>query len=127
MRRHHMRKIRELLRLRFEQGCSHREIAAALGISKGSVHSALHRAEALGLSWELALALGDVELEHKLYPSTREQLPRARFPIDFSLIDRELRRRRGVTLMLLWLEYCDLAEADAQRRLPYQYSQFCDH
>jgi transposase len=126
MRRHHMRKIRELLRLRFEQGCSHREIAAALGMSKGSVNSALHRAEALGLSWESALALGDVELERKLYPSTREQLPRARFPIDFSLIDREL-RRRGVTLMLLWLEYCDVAETDPQRRLPYQYSQFCDH
>jgi transcriptional regulator with XRE-family HTH domain len=71
MRRHHMRKIRELLRLRFEKGCSHREIAAALGMSKGSVNSALHRAEALGLSWDSALALGDVELERKLYPSTR--------------------------------------------------------
>lgn len=31
------------------------------------------------------------------------QLPRAR-PIDFSLIDREL-RHRGVTLLLLWIEY----------------------
>ena len=32
-----MRKIRELLRLKYELGCSHREIATSLGIANSTV------------------------------------------------------------------------------------------
>ena len=46
-----MRRIRELLRLKHENGLSSRQIAVALGISKGSVGSYLQRAQAAGLSW----------------------------------------------------------------------------
>jgi len=38
-----MRRIRELLRLKFELGLSSRSIAASLGISKGAVSGYLQR------------------------------------------------------------------------------------
>ncbi|MBA2882703.1 transposase [Desulfosalsimonas propionicica] len=39
-------------------------------------------------------------------------------PLDFSFIHKQLRRKEGVTLMLLWHEY------KAQNPQSYQYSQF---
>src|SRR5690606_15114568 len=111
MHRHGMRKIREVLRLSFENGCSQREVAAATRMSKGSVGDTLNRAKAAGLSWELARELTDEALEQRLYPSTRSEQPTARVPVDFALVHREL-RRKGVTLQLSWLEYCEAAKTD---------------
>jgi transposase len=119
-----MRKIREVLRLNFENGCSHREIAAATRMSKGSVGSTLRRAKAAKLTWDDARDLVDEELERRLYPSTRTEQPSARVPVDFAHVHREL-RRKGVTLQLLWLEYCEDAKTDPEGREPYQYSQYC--
>ena len=48
-----MRHIRELLRLKFENGLPGRVIAASLGLSKGAVHDYLGRLAAAGLSWPL--------------------------------------------------------------------------
>ena len=48
-----MRKIRELLRLKYELGRSHREIAASLGIANSTVSDYASRAAAAGLSWPL--------------------------------------------------------------------------
>ena len=45
-----MRKIRELLRLKYELGRSHREIAASLGIANSTVSDYASRAAAAGLS-----------------------------------------------------------------------------
>ena len=48
-----MRRIRDLLRLKFENGLSSRLIAASLGISKGAVSGYLQRAQ---VAWaELAV------------------------------------------------------------------------
>src|SRR5690606_14288517 len=124
MHRHGMRKIREVLRLSFENGCSQRAIAAATRMSKGSVGDTLRRAQGAGLTWDIARELTDEELERRLYPSTRSEQPSARVPVDFAVVHREL-RRKGVTLQLLWLEYCEAAKADPERREPYQYSQVC--
>jgi transposase len=119
-----MRKIRELLRLSFENGCSQREIAVATRMSKGSVGDTLRRAQGAGLTWDIARELTDEALEQRLYPSTRSEQPSARVPVDFAIVHREL-RRKGVTLQLLWLEYCEAAKTDPECREPYQYSQFC--
>ena len=59
MERHPMRKIREVLRLRFECQRSHREISAAIGISEGSVCDYLNRARTRGLSWAEAEVIED--------------------------------------------------------------------
>jgi DNA-directed RNA polymerase specialized sigma24 family protein len=51
MRRLSMRKVREVLRLHFECGCKHREIAAACSVSAATVCDYLSRAEEAELGW----------------------------------------------------------------------------
>ena len=63
-----MRKIREVLRLRFAQGLSQRAIGISLGLSAGAVNSYLGRARMVGLDWPLADEFSDAELETLLYP-----------------------------------------------------------
>ena len=63
-----MRRIRELLRLKYAQGLSERLISDALGISKGAVGGYLSRARAAGLSWPLPEELDDDALELLLFP-----------------------------------------------------------
>ena len=46
-----MRRIRDLLRLKFAQGMSDRAIAGSLGLSKGTVGNYLMRFNQAGLSW----------------------------------------------------------------------------
>ena len=48
-----MRKIRELLRLKYEVGRSHREIATSLGIANSTVSDYVRRASAGGFTWPL--------------------------------------------------------------------------
>ena len=54
-----MRLIRDLLRLKSENGLSSRAIAASLGISKGAVCEYLQRAQVAGLSWPLPDGMTD--------------------------------------------------------------------
>lgn len=115
-----MRKIREVLRLAWGQGLSLREIAQSLGIGHTTVGDVLRRARETGLSWPLPETLDDAELERRLYPGNQGR-PRRRPEPDWNGVDAELRRHKGVTLELLWIEY--------KREHPdgYQYSQFCAH
>ena len=48
-----MRKIKEVLRLRFELGLGQREIARACAISQGAVHNYLKKVVAAGITWPL--------------------------------------------------------------------------
>src|SRR5580658_4482884 len=102
--RHAMRKIREVLRLKYELRLGHRAIAASCAIGKASVSDYLKRAERAGLTWEHAKTLSDAEIENRLFRHVGRNEPSARAPIDFAWVHREL-RRTGVTLQLLWLEY----------------------
>jgi len=120
-----MRKIRDVLRLKFEAGLSHRQISAATGISRGSVSAYVERAERAGLTWELARELSDAEVEARLFQQVGRNEPPVRAPIDFSWVDREL-QRAGVTLQLLWTEYQQAVAEGGSGQKPYQYSQFCD-
>ena len=52
-----MRKIKEVLRLKFELGLGHRQIARSCGINHGTVGDYIRRAEAAGLEWPLPGAL----------------------------------------------------------------------
>jgi len=120
-----MRKIREVLRLKLEHGCSQREISAATGMSKGAVFDYLRRAHEAEITWVVAQQLNDVELERRLFKLVGRNLPNPRVPIDMQWVHAEL-RHPGVTLQQLWLEYCEGARDDAEGRRPYGYSQFCD-
>ena len=112
-----MREIKEVLRQK-GLGRSHRQIAESLKISAGAVGETMRRARAAGLTEFTAVeALPPSELEARLYPSTatvKRPLP------DFAWVHRE-RRRPGVTLELLHLEYSE-GNTDG-----YGYTQFCEY
>ena len=48
-----MRRVREILRHRFEEGLGHKAIALRVGAAPSTVRETLRRAEAAGLSWPL--------------------------------------------------------------------------
>jgi hypothetical protein len=54
-----MRRMRDVLRLKFGQGLSDRDIAVSLGLSKGSVAAYMGRAQRAQLSWPLPEGLAD--------------------------------------------------------------------
>ena len=92
-----MRKIREVLRLRWEQGLSHRQIVASCRLGQGTVGEYLRRAAAAGLTWPLPEDLTDAELERRLFPPP-EAIPAAERPLpEWATVHREL-RKKGVTL-----------------------------
>lgn len=115
-----MRRVAEVLRLKFERGLSNRQIAQSLSIARPTVAEYLRRFEAAGLEWPMAAALDEATLEGKLFPNS-SPLPEHKRPVpDWSSVHQEL-RRKGVTLMLLWQEYRS-AHPEG-----FEYSWFCDH
>lgn len=100
-----MRKTREILRLKWQHGRSHRQIAAALAVGDGTPSEVLARAKGAGIaSWEQVEALTDDELDARLYPATPSTANR---PLpDPAYLHLELRRPH-VTLRLLHEEYLE--------------------
>jgi transposase len=115
-----MRKIREVLRLRFEASLSVRQINASTKISVGAIQKLLTKANQLSLSWPLPDSLDDVELAKLFYPKA-DTRPSQRFQVpNWPEMHKEL-KAKGVTKQLLWEEYC---QQYPNRCL--SYSQFCD-
>lgn len=113
-----MRRAKDVLRMKWSLGLSHRQIAGALSIGPTTVTNCVQRARLAGLeSWEAVEALGHEELEARLYP--RPPRGRERPEPDWAQVAQEL-RRKGVTLSLLWQEY------KAEHPEGYQYSRFCE-
>jgi transposase len=61
-RRLSMRKIKEVLRLKWKHGCLNRQVAKSCNISRSTVRDYLRRAEAAGLSWPITPELDDAIL-----------------------------------------------------------------
>jgi transposase len=119
-----MRKVREVLRLKYEQGRSRAEIAASAGIGASTVSGYVARAERAGLTWSEAKELSDVEVEARLFREVGRNEPPGRVPVDFAWVHREL-SRVGVTLQTLWVEYREGATSASPLK-PYEYSRFCE-
>ena len=116
-----MRKIRDVLRFKFERGLSERVIARSMSLSNGSVNSYLQRARMAVLRWPLPDDLDDGALERLLFPpAATAEAARARPRPGWADVDKEM-RRKGVTLALLWEEY-RAAHPDG-----FGYSWFCEH
>ena len=113
-----MRKIREVLRLKWECGLSNRAIARSCSISHSTVGEYLRRAKEAGLGWPLPTDLEEDMLFAFLFPKPSPPGSRVIPCPDWSLTHTEL-RKKGVTLRLLWVEYRE-AHPDG-----YGYSQFC--
>ena len=63
-----MRQLRDILRLKFESGLSHRAIARACSVGVGTVSEYVGRANRAGITWPLPEELDDAALEAKLFP-----------------------------------------------------------
>lgn len=113
-----MTNYREILRLR-SLGINHSQIAESMGIARQTVVTSLRRAASQGLDWQAAESLSGSELSAKLFPPANESFG-YKMP-DYELVHREL-AKSGVTLQLLWFEYCDKCRDAGE--IPYQLTQF---
>lgn len=101
---------------------SKRSIAASCGSSRNTISSVLERAEKCEISWPLSGDVTDGDLQGYLYPE-KSMKHSHRMP-DYDYIHKEL-AKKGVTLTLLWEEYCQTCHQTGQT--PYMYTQFCYH
>ena len=115
-----MRKIKEILRLKWECGLSVKKIAQSCGVARSTVGDYLLRARAAGLSWPLPEGMSEAELESRLFPGHRNRSQAERPLPDWSEIHKE-NKKKGVTLALLWTEY------KQEHPDGYQYTQFCEY
>ena len=115
-----MRKIKEILRLKYESKLSNRAIAGACNVSNSTVGEYLRRAGLAGIEWPLG-EVCEEELYEKLFPEKKVAIPERTSPMpNWEEVHRE-KRKKGVSLQLLWQEY------KAVYPHGYQYSQYCEH
>lgn len=114
-----MRKTREILRLKWVLGRSHREIANTLAVGVGTTSQVVARAKRAAITtWSDLEALSDEELEARMYPppvkngELRPEPNVAAMHIDL--------RRTGVTLRLLHEEYA------AENPNAYGYTKYVE-
>jgi transposase len=112
-----MKKIIEVLRLKYAARLSHEKIARACGLSKGAVGKYVSATQAQGITWPLPDGLDEARLEARLFPA--RQPARHRVEPDHFQMHQAL-KRKGVTLQLLWAEYVAVHGEHG-----YRYSQYC--
>jgi transposase len=113
-----MRHTREILRQKWALGGTHRAVAQSLGVSVGTVGTTVLRARAAGLDWPQVQALTDDALEARLYGGPIARGATRPLP-DCAYLHTE-RRKPGVTLELLHLEYLERHPNGCR------YTRFCD-
>ena len=115
-----MRKIKEVLRLKYAVGLGLRQIARSCSIGVGTAHEYVQRAEAAGIGWPLAEDWDDERLETALFGGPPRPRPAVRPMPDFAELHRQRQLHRHLTQQLLWEEYRQ-ANPDG-----YGYSRFCE-
>jgi len=119
-RRLSVKKIREVLKLLWLCGLSERQAGRGSGVGRTTAAEYKERATAAGFSrWEEVEALGEEELERRLFPDSALAPRRERRVGDWPDVHAEL-KRKGVTLQLLWEEY------RAAEPSGYSYSRWCE-
>ena len=113
-----MKNIREILRQKWALQRSHRDVAASLDVSAGAVGKIVGKANEAGLTWDAVQAMSDESLERVIYDAEPASAAARPLP-DLSYIHAE-RRRQGVTLALLHVEYLEKNPGG------YRYTQFCE-
>jgi transposase len=118
-----MRKLKEVLRLRYELKLGYQQIGRSCAIAASSVHKYLKRAEAAGITWPLPEGWDEARVEAAVF--SRPELaavgkPTARALPDMAAIHEELQKNKHVTLQLLWEEY---RQGNPEG---YRYSRFCE-
>jgi len=114
-----MRKIKEIIRLKFGVGLSLRAIQQSLNVSYGTVSNYIRRAEQAGLGWPLPPDIDERTLGRLLFPSAGSQGHQGFAELDYVSIYQELKSPL-VTKFLLWQEYREHHPEDG-----YSYAQYC--
>ena len=113
-----MRKLKEILRLKYGCNLSHRQIARSLSISPSVVSNYANRAAQLGLTdWPLPDAWSDIRLNRE-FLKTQVKQRKSTLP-DWSQVHHEL-KSKCMTLQLLWEEYAQRHPANH-----YSYNHYC--
>ena len=81
-----MRKIKEVLRLKFSLGLGLRAIARSCSIGLGTAHEYLQRAEAAKITWPLGPEWDDDRLESALFGGPPRAVARPCYPCPTSPI-----------------------------------------
>jgi transposase len=115
-----MRKTKEILRQVLELGRSSRQVQASIGVCSTTVLSVVRKARAAGLlAWVDVEGQTEEALEALMYPPPAHSR-RPRPEPEWARVHAE-RKRPGVTMELLHLEYLE------QHPDGYLYSSFCEH
>lgn len=114
-----MTDYRNVLRLR-SMGCSQRQMERDKIVSREKCKQIYEAADQLNIHWPLAPDITNKDLELLLFPDKYKAVCLYVEP-DYAYIHREL-AKRGVTMTLLWEEYC--SKCHAEGRTPYQSTQF---
>ena len=106
---------REIIRL---ESLNHSisNIAVSVGSSRNTVADVYSRAEKHELVWPIPENLTNKDLQTILYPE-RQYRDERKLP-DYDYVYKEL-AKPGVTLTLLWVEYCSTCKAE--NAIPYQF------
>ena len=112
---------RNILRLHSE-GHSQRAMERELYCSRHTIADVLDKAKKAGISWPLGEDITNEMIQELLFPG-KYALACPYTQPDFPEIHREL-AKKGVTLTLLWEEYC--VKVRDSGGIPYMYTQFCE-
>ncbi|MDQ6960253.1 MAG: hypothetical protein Q9M27_04420 [Mariprofundaceae bacterium] len=115
-----MRKIKEVLRLKWLCGVSERRIAKTCHISRSTVLEYVGRAKAAGLGWPMPEGMDDARLDALLFPPASKLAAVHRSLPDWSQVHQDM-KGKNVTLCLLWQEYKAQHPDDG-----FQYSRFSE-
>ena len=116
-----MTNYHEILRL-LAQGISQRSIARSCGCSRNSVARVLAQVQQRNLDWNHLQDQTDGDLHDLLFPNVPR--PSSHKAPDCEHIHREM-AKSGVTLSLLWNEYCE--QCRINHEIPLQYAQYCNY
>lgn len=117
-----MIQYREIIR-QLGLGMSQAQIAASCGCARKTVRNIAAVLKERSLAYASLQVSTDTELETILFPGKHVQPTGRKIP-DFEYVSKEL-TRNGVTLKLVWMEYCE--ECRQAQQQPFMYSQFCYH
>jgi len=118
-RRLSVRKIKEILRLKWEVGASDTAVSRSCHIARSTVADCICRAQVAGLIWPLPDDMNDTRLEALLYPSSVPSSLQRPMP-DWAQVHQDM-KGKNVTLCLLWQEYKARHPDDG-----FQYSRFSE-
>ena len=116
-----MRKIKEIMRLKFASNLSNRQIGRSVNISPATVSRYIKMAIEAGIIWPLPDDITEEIIEAKLFKKSTSSKPLAANMPDYNYIHQEL-KKKSVTKLLLWEEYKQQCICNY-----YSYSHFCQY